>query len=158
MLLNVVVFYYFMLKKASFKIVIKKTEPPFSDNPQDKFNWICESFGFFHSSGKEKAASSIFRELIRASEEGRKLTSSDLAELSGLSRGAVTNHLNNLVLAGLITKQGRFYSARSRSIYRILEEMEQDLLRIFSELKKNAIEIDEELGIKIREGKKQEKN
>ncbi|MEM4256822.1 MAG: helix-turn-helix domain-containing protein [Candidatus Diapherotrites archaeon] len=137
-----------MVKRTSFKLIIKKIESPFSENPQDKFNWICESFGLFHASGKEKAASFIFRELIRAAEEDRKLALSDLVEISGLSRGAITNHLNNLLLAGMIVKQGRFYYARSKSVYRIIEEIEQDLLRIFSELKKNAIDIDTELGIR----------
>lgn len=154
MFINIVLFSVFMIKREYFKLTIKKIESPFSENPQDKFNWVCESLGFFHSSGKEKAASYIFRELIRAAEEGRQLTSSDLAELSGLSRGAVTNHLNNLLLAGMIVKQGRFYSARSRSIYRILGEIEQDLLRIFAELKKNALDIDEELGVKESVAKK----
>ena len=75
------------------------------------------------------------------------LSSTAIAERVGMSRGSVINHLNNLMRSGLIIRQGRYYSARSRSVYRTIEEIEEDIERIFLRMKRTAQEIDEELGI-----------
>ena len=68
-----------------------------------------------------------------------------------MSRGSVINHLNNLMRAGLITRHGRYYESRSKSIYRTIAEIEEDIDRIFEKMKKTAREIDEEMGIEVKE-------
>ncbi|MFH1697280.1 MAG: winged helix-turn-helix transcriptional regulator, partial [Candidatus Diapherotrites archaeon] len=74
-----------------------------------------------------------------------------LATRVGMSRGSVINHLNNLLRAGLITRDGRFYSARSRSMFRTIEEIEEDIDRVFEAMKRRARSIDREFGIVVRE-------
>jgi len=51
-----------------------------------------------------------------------------------------------LLHSGLIEKNGHFYSARSRSMKRTIEEIEEDVERIFSQLKKTAEELDKQIG------------
>ena len=63
-----------------------------------------------------------------------------------MSRGAVINHLNNLLHSGLVEKNGHFYSARSRSMKRTIEEIEEDVERVFSQLKKAAEGLDKQIG------------
>ncbi len=134
-------------KRVSFKVVVKRVEQPFSGRPVDELDWICQSLGFFEPIDRDKTAALIFRELVRATESGEALTSTAIAERVGMSRGAVINHLNNLMRSGLIVRDGRFYSSRSRSIFRTIEEIEEDVERIFSKMKKAALELDEELGV-----------
>jgi len=136
------------VRRASFKIVIRRVEQPFSDRPIDELEWICQSLGFFEPIDRDKTASQVFREIIKATEGGEALTSSAIAQRVGMSRGSVINHLNNLMRSGLIVRDGRFYSARSRSIYRTIEEIEEDIERIFAKMKKTALELDLDLGIK----------
>ncbi|MFH1587280.1 MAG: winged helix-turn-helix domain-containing protein [Candidatus Diapherotrites archaeon] len=138
-------------RKASFKIVIRKIERPFSNEPMDELDWICESLGFFETIDKDKTASSIFREIVTATEKGEALTSTAIAERVGMSRGAVINHLNNLLRAGLITRHGRYYIARSKSVYRTIKEIEEDILSVFRKMEITAREIDEEMGIEVNE-------
>ena len=140
-------------RRASFKIVIRKVEQPFSNRPMDELEWICQSLGFFEPIDRDKTAMQVFRELIKATEAGEALASGAISERVGMSRGAVANHLNNLLRSGLIVRDGRYYSARSRSIYRTIEEIEEDIGRIFAKMKKAAMGLDEELG--IREPQKQ---
>ena len=140
-----------VIRRRSFELVIRKVEPPFSTSVHDELNWICESFGFFEDIDREKTASFVFREIVRATEQRRQLSSTDLAKRVGMSRGSVINHLNNLMGSGLIVKDGRFYFARSQSMFRTITEIEEDIDRIFDKMKQRARLIDKSFGIKEKE-------
>ena len=73
------------------------------------------------------------------------MSSTELAERIGMSRGAIINHLNNLKRSGLIENK-KYYSARSKSVKKKIEEIEEDIDRIFSQLKKTAEELDKQIG------------
>ncbi|MBU0662638.1 helix-turn-helix domain-containing protein [Candidatus Micrarchaeota archaeon] len=138
-------------RQSSFKIVVRRVERPFSGRPMDDLDWICQSLGFFETIDKDKTASAVFKEIVTSTDKGEALTSTALATRVGMSRGSVINHLNNLLRAGLITRDGRFYSARSRSMFRTIEEIEEDIDRVFEAMKRRARSIDREFGIVVRE-------
>jgi predicted transcriptional regulator len=133
-------------KRSRFKIVVRKVERPFKDDFEHQLTWICSTLGFFEPIDKDKNAAAVFKELVLASERGEALTSTALAQRVGMSRGAIINHLSNLLRSGLIEKNGKYYSARSRSMKRTIEEIEEDVERIFSQLKRAAEEIDQQIG------------
>jgi len=133
-------------RRGYFKVVIRKVERPFNDNFENQLAWICSSLGFFEPIDKDKNAAAVLKEIVLATEKGEALSSTALAERIGMSRGSVINHLNNLMRAGLIEKNGRFYAARSRSMQRTIEEIQDDVERIFSQLRKSAAEIDKQIG------------
>ncbi len=130
-------------RAVSFRIQIKRVEKPFSQDARDEFNWLCECLGFFEPIDKSKTAASVFREIVKATDQGEALSSTTLAERVNMSRGSVINHLNNLLQAGLITKHGRFYYARSRSVLRTIKEIEEDILRVFRAMESSARDIDD---------------
>ncbi|MEM0359845.1 MAG: ArsR family transcriptional regulator [Candidatus Diapherotrites archaeon] len=132
-----------------FRITIRKIEPPFSHNPDEEFAFLCRSLGFFEEIDKEKTASAIFRHIVKNYDKGKKLTSTDLAKMVKMSRGSVINHLNNLITAGLVLKEGRYYVPRSRSVYRTIQEIEEDIDRIFRRMQETAKRIDREFGLKF---------
>ena len=136
-------------RKSSFKIVIRKVEKPFSYDADREFDWICRCLGFFEEIDKDKTASTLFKSILKSAEKNRCLTSTQLAEMVGMSRGSVINHLNNLLRAGLIERDGRYYLPRSKSVFRIIEELEEDLDRIFSSMKKTAKDLDKKFGLEI---------
>jgi len=137
--------------RATFKIVVRRVERPFSGSLEKEFEWLCQSLGFFEPIDRDKTASSLFRAVVTGTEKNRPLTSSQLAKRIGMSRGAIVNHLNNLQRSGLVVRQGRVYAARSRSMFRTIEEIEEDIERVFEKMKKAAREIDEEFGIRAEE-------
>lgn len=138
-------------RHASFKIVIKRIERPFSGSLDKEMEWICGTLGFLEPIDRGKTAATLFKEIVRATEQGRPLTSTELADRVEMSRGSVVNHLNNLQRSGLVVRQGRNYLARSRSMFRTIEEIEEDIDRIFEKMKKTAREIDEEFGLKAED-------
>ncbi len=129
-------------KRIGFRIVIRKVEPPFSESVLDDLDFICRSLGFFEEIDKDKTAAALFRTLLVATERGEALSSTALADRVGMSRGAVIHHLNSLGRSGLIEKHGRFYVARSKSMYRTIEEIQEDTERIFERMKQRARQID----------------
>jgi hypothetical protein len=133
-------------RRARFKVVVRKVERPFREDFEHQLAWICSSLGFFEPIDKEKNAAAVFKEIVLATEKGEALSSTALAERVGMSRGATINHLNNLQRSGLIEKNGKFYSARSRSMKRTIEEIEEDVERIFAQLKRTAEELDKQIG------------
>ncbi len=132
-----------------FRITIKKIEPPFSHDLEEEFNYLCKCLGFFEQIDKEKTASAVFKEIVKSYDEGRPLSSTELAERVGMSRGAVINHLNRLIASGLVVKEGRHYLPRSKSVLRTIRELEEDIDRIFSGMEKIAKKIDQEFGIDV---------
>jgi len=133
-------------KRSRFKVVVRKVERPFNGDFEHQLAWICSSLGFFEPIDKEKNAAAVFKEIVLATENWKALSSTALAERIGMSRGAVINHLNNLLHSGLVEKSGHFYAARSRSVKRTIEEIEEDIERIFTQLKKAAEELDRQIG------------
>lgn len=136
---------------SSFRIIIKRVERPFSSSIDNDIEWICSCLGFFEEIDREKTASSVFKELVAATEKKKRLSSTELAKRVEMSRGSVINHLNRLQRAGLVVKQGRFYFSRSRSLFRTIREIEEDIDRIFSHMEETAKKIDKKFGIEIKE-------
>ncbi|MBU0635868.1 helix-turn-helix domain-containing protein [Candidatus Micrarchaeota archaeon] len=139
------------IRRASFRLMIRRVEPPFSNNLEEELNWICQSLGFFEVIDKEKTAAAVFKEIVTATENGQALTSTAIADQVGMSRGAVINHLNNLLRSGLVVRHGRYYSSRSKSMVRTIEEIEEDIDRIFDKIKNRAKQIDEKQGLSVEE-------
>ncbi len=140
-----------MERRESFKIVIKRVEKPFKDDLESDFDWMCKTLGFFEPIDKDKTASSVFREIVSSTCRGKPLSSTEIAERVRMSRGSVINHLNNLMKSGLIVKDGRLYYARSKSIYRTIQEIEEDIDRVFRRIEKTAKRIDKKFGIRVEE-------
>ncbi|MFH1391510.1 MAG: helix-turn-helix domain-containing protein, partial [Candidatus Diapherotrites archaeon] len=132
--------------RVSFKIVVKRVERPFSHDPLDEFEWLCQTLGFLEPIDKDKTAASIFKVMLAASDKGQALSSTAIADQIGMSRTAVINHLNSLMRSGIVVRAGKYYVLRSRSMLRTIEEIQEDVERIFAKMKKTALEIDQELG------------
>lgn len=136
------------IRRTTFRIVIRRIEPPFERNTEREMEWLCQSLGIVPVN-KDKATMDIFKHIVKATEQGKGISSTDIAEKVSLSRGAVINHLNNLQLAGLVVKQGRNYFARSRSMTRTVQEVEEDIKRIFARMEETAREIDRAFGMSL---------
>ena len=103
------------------------------------------SLGLFGERDKDKSAFRIFLELLKAAKRGQPLSSDDLAEMLGLTRGTVIHHINNLITAGIVVYDGKRYWLREPKLEVLLDEIRRDLDRTIDDLKRTAKEIDETL-------------
>ena len=128
-------------------VQVKKIRSPAPGNIEDDIDYICKSFGYFTLRDKKDSAGRIFRCLVRegcGDKEG--LSSDNLSEQLELSRGAIIHHLNSFIKSGLVIKENNFYRLRSQSLQKSIEEIKIDIDRIFKQMTKIAMEIDDKLG------------
>ena len=140
-----------MPEREIFKVIIRRVEKPFSSDIDEQLDWICKSLGFFEEIDKDKTAAEVFKEIVRATEKGAFLSSTELSKKVSMSRGSVINHLNRLQRSGLVVKQGRFYASRSKSIFWTIREIEEDIDRVFRRMEETAKRLDKKFGIEIKE-------
>lgn len=137
-------------RRTKFKLSIHKVALLQNETFDEQIAWICSTLGFFENIDKGKSAAAIFKEIFLAGSLGQVLTSTTIAERVGMSRGSTINHLNNLLNAGLIEKGGKYYFARHKTMQGTIDEIEDDILHIFSRIKKVAKDIDNETDKVIR--------
>lgn len=128
-------------------VLVKKVRSPPPGSLDEDIDFICRSFGFFSLRDRQESAGRIFRLLVKeccGDEKG--LSSDDIAEKLNLSRGAIVHHLNNFISTGLVSKEQNKYRIRSTSLQNCMDEIKEDLNRIFKQMLKIASEIDDKLG------------
>jgi biotin operon repressor len=128
-------------------VLVKKMRSPAPGNVDNDIDFICKSFGYFSLRDKQNSAGKIFRLLVRetcSSNEG--ISSENISDELALSRGAIVHHLNSFISTGLVIKESNKYRIRSCSLQKSIEEIKEDIDRIFRQMTKIAIEVDEKLG------------
>lgn len=123
--------------------------PPAAEFDED-VEWICRCFGFLESRDKEKTAAKVFKALLEAMKQGKGLSSDELSEKIGLTRGTMVHHLNNLIQSGLVVHREGRYELRGMSLQRTVQEIQRDINRIFENIEHVARSIDETLDLSYR--------
>ena len=127
------------------KIIIFRTRRPPVENINEELRWFCDSIGILGERDKDKSCFRMFVLLLRSLHDTDGLSSDDISEKVGLSRGTVVHHLHRLMGSGLVVFTGSRYMLRVSSLSSLVEELERDLLKTMSELKKAAEDIDKRL-------------
>lgn len=117
------------------QIIIRKVESPPEPTPESKLEWICECLGIDPS---DELATEIFKELVLASEKGEGVSTREMKEKAHVTQGAIVYHMNSFMRSGIIVKQGRRYYLRSHTLSNTIDDMEQDMLRMMSRMRKIA--------------------
>jgi predicted transcriptional regulator len=128
-------------------VLVKKIRSPAPGDIDEDIDFICKSFGYFSQRDKQDSAGKIFRMIVKeacGNDEG--VSSDDIADELALSRGAIVHHLNSFISTGLVIKEYNKYRLRSGSLQKSIEEIKEDIDRIFKQMEKIAVEIDEKLG------------
>jgi predicted transcriptional regulator len=129
------------------RIIIRRIRSPAPGDINSDIDYICRSFGYFSQRDKQDTAGKIFRLLVKdASEKALGLTSDEIAEKLDLTRGAIVYHLNNFIKSGLVVREKNRYRLRSASMQRSIEEIKNDVDRMFNHMLRIASDIDEQLG------------
>lgn len=129
----------------SFRIEVHRVEEPSLGDLEHELAWLCASIGFSRpSKPSEKAAFSVFREVMAATEQNAPVSSTLLARRLRMSRGAVIHYLNQLLASGLIVKSRTYYFVRSKSLETTIAQVEAEIEDVFKRMKQIAAKIDRE--------------
>ena len=113
----------------------------------EELQWLGSSLGLFNLRDKDKSCFRIFIELVKTAKTGQSLSSDELAEKLGLSRGTVVHHLNRLIDAGLVVADKKKYFLRVSNLEVLIDELERDTTRALEDLKQVEQKIDQKLGL-----------
>jgi len=130
------------------KITIIRTNIPEKNNVNRELQWFGASLGLFGLRDKDKSCFRIFIILLKAVKQNNRLTSDELAVLSGLTRGTVVHHLNNLMDKGIVSMQRNTYFLRMDNLEEMVDKMKQDADSAWKRLDEVAKDIDKKLGLK----------
>ena len=124
-------------------IHIRKPTPIINEELQ----WFGNSLGLFSLRDKNKSCFRIFVELIKSAKKKLPLSSDEIAFRTNLSRGTVVHHLTKLMESGIVVIDKNKYILRVDNLEILVDEIEKDIMRMCSDLKNVAKEIDHVLGL-----------
>ena len=124
-----------------------KISQPEQPNINEALQWLGSSLGLFSLRDKDSSCFRIFIELLKATKLGQELSSDELAHRASLSRGTVVFHLNKMIGAGIVVSGEDGYALRSASVEEIIRLVEEDTVKLFSQLKNVGKSIDKKLGM-----------
>jgi predicted transcriptional regulator len=127
------------------KITIIKIRRPTKQNINHELQWLGSSLGLFGMRDKDKSCFRIFIELIRATKQGKGMSSDELGNKLKLSRGTIVHHLHKLKNSGIVVYEDKGYMLRVNKLKKLISEIEDDAKRTLSEMKDMAEEIDKKL-------------
>ncbi|MCW3996553.1 MAG: winged helix-turn-helix domain-containing protein [Candidatus Bathyarchaeota archaeon] len=130
-------------------VILSVRKPSTADYTAD-LEWFCRTFGFLESRDKQKTAYLIFKSLVEAAAHNTGLTSDELAEKLGLTRGTMIHHLNKLMKSGMVIFHEGKFKLRERSLKVTVEEIHRDINRLFENVVEIAETIDHTLGLVSR--------
>lgn len=131
----------------SKRITIIKINKPKEKNINSELQWLGNSLGLFNLRDKDKSCFRIFIELLKSAKTGQKLSSDEIAERIGITRGTIIHHLNKLMDAGIVLHVGTRYVLRVENLEELIHELQRDVHRTILDLREVAEEIDRSLGL-----------
>lgn len=127
------------------KITIYKSRKPAGENVNQDLQWFCDSLGLFGKRDRDKSCFRMFVVLLKSLHSTQSLTSDELSEKVGLSRGTVVHHLHTLIGSGLVIRDRNKYMLKVDNLSSLVEEVEHDLIRTMNNLRHVAEILDKRL-------------
>ncbi|MFP4112654.1 MAG: ArsR/SmtB family transcription factor [Candidatus Woesearchaeota archaeon] len=129
------------------KITIISLRKKKNENINEALRWLGASLGLFNLRDKDQSCFRIFIELLKHSKSQEGLSSDELAYRLSLTRGTVMHHINRLMKSGIVISNRNKYSLRVDNLASLVDELEEDMKRTISDMKKVATDIDKYLGL-----------
>jgi DNA-binding transcriptional ArsR family regulator len=128
------------------RITIVQAPLPRGRDVNEQLQWLGGSLGLFNPRDKDKSCFRIFITLLKSAKRSEELSSDELAERTGLSRGTVVHHLNRLMGTGLVETYRSRYVLRVDNLDELVARLDDDLQKTMAMLREIAGEIDRKLG------------
>jgi len=124
------------------RITIVNMTRPRQPAINEQLQWFGQSLGLFGERDRDKSCFRIFIELIKAVRTVGGLSSDELALLLNLSRATVVHHLNMLMQRGMVRHVGNKYIMREPKLSLVIDDLQRDMERYFTEMRGAAEELD----------------
>lgn len=119
-----------------------------AQNINDLLLAFGNNLGLFGLRDRDKSCYRIFIVLVKALKLKLELTSDEIALQTGLTRGTIVHHLNNLMDAGIVTNYRNKYFIDVDNLTELVKDMRKNVDGFFNNLAVLADRIDEDLKLK----------
>lgn len=113
----------------------------------EELKWLGNSLGLFGLRDRDSSCFRIFITLLKRTGKDNVLSSDEIAERLGLSRGTVVHHLTRLMDSGIVIRERKGYLLKENNLEGVILDMKKDVEAMFDKLTRVAKEIDDELGL-----------
>ncbi len=128
------------------KITILRVRKTLPDNVNEELQYIGDSLGLFSLRDRNSSCFRIFIVLLKKAKFNTIITSDEIADSLGLTRGTVVHHLNMLRDSGLVIREKGGYILRERNLEKLILEIKRDLNNTMDHLIDVAKIVDRKLG------------
>lgn len=128
------------------KITIVSMRKP-ADEINEKLQWFGASLGLFGARDKDKSCFRIFIVLIKNLKEEGPLSSDEIADRTGLTRGTVVHHINKMMSSGIVTAEKNGYQLKVDNLEQLTDVVKSNVDRAFESLSGVAKDLDKKLGL-----------
>ncbi|MBU0666799.1 MAG: winged helix-turn-helix domain-containing protein [Nanoarchaeota archaeon] len=129
------------------RITIISARRPEKEDVNEKLKWFGGSLGLFNIRDKDKSCFRIFIVLLKNVKIGKPMSSDEIAQTTGLTRGTAVHHLNRLMSAGIVTVDSDGYELKVDKLEYLVEIIKSNVDRTFENLSSTAKELDKLLGL-----------
>lgn len=128
------------------KITILRVRKTLPDNVNEELQYIGDSLGLFSLRDRNSSCFRIFIVLLKKAKFNKIISSDEIADSLGLTRGTVVHHLNMLRDSGLVVREKGGYILRERNLEKLILEIKRDLNDTMDHLIDVAKIVDRKLG------------
>ncbi len=128
------------------KITIIRTEISRNAGVNEQIQLFGGSLGLFNPRDKDKSCYRIFITLLRNLKK-EELSSDEIADKTGLTRGTVVHHLNRLMDADIVINYRKKYILNVDNIQELIKRIKKNVNKTLDDLDEVAKNLDERLGL-----------
>jgi predicted transcriptional regulator len=129
------------------KITIISSRKPSLNDINEQLQWFGGTLGLFGIRDRDKSCFRIFIELVKNLKVDEPISSDELAEKTGLSRGTVIHHVNKLMRSGIVTSERTGYQLKVDKLEDLVNIIKDNVDRAFENLTHVAKDLDKKLGL-----------
>ena len=140
------------------RITIIKTTEPTNDNTNELLQWFGGTLGLFNIRDKDRSCFRIFITLINSLKQKKGISSDEIANKTGLTRGTVVYHLNKLMEVGLVGETNNRYYLKHETLEEISESIREEINEAFDSLSYIGRNLDKKLALNTKKWKQHKQN
>ena len=129
------------------KITIISSRKPQVQDINEQLQWFGGSLGLFGIRDKDKSCFRVFIVLLKNLKEEGPISSDEIADRTGLTRGTVVHHLNRLMSSGIVTSETNGYQLKVDKLEDLVDIIKDNVDRTFDNLKNIGKDLDKKLGL-----------
>ena len=129
-------------------VMLSRITKPTKKDLDEDISWLCGSLGLSQARDTSNMSLEVFKIILCKGEHA--LTPELIARELNIAHQRALYHIRALIKAGVVVRVNKHIELREGSMTRVIDELQSDTDKIFSDMRKIAADVDETLGLENR--------